>query len=122
MTKIIIQPGKYRGLYQIVLLRCRRFFLIQWWRPVVISEHHEEEAILKLCELIKKYQIKPCAIYDWSGDESYQEAIQKSIKKVVFDPFRTEKTIQLPTILNETAAYSYNENRPVRVKVLRMEK
>ncbi len=66
MTKIIIQPGKYRGLYQIILLQCRRFFLVKWWKPVSISEHHEEEAVLKLAELVKEHQIPVCNIYDWS--------------------------------------------------------
>lgn len=86
MTKIIIQTGKYRGLYQIVLLQCRRFFLVQWWKAVSVTEHHEEEAILKLCELIKKYQIEPCAIYDWSGDEHYRETIKKTVKETIKKP------------------------------------
>lgn len=92
MTKIIIQPGKYRGLYQIILLQCRRFFLIRWWKPVSVSEHHEEEAVSKLCELIEKYQIKPCSIYDWSNDESYQETIKKTVKKTVLNSFNTENS------------------------------
>ena len=87
MTKIIIQPGKYRGLYQIILLQCRRFFIVQWWKAVSITEHHEEEAVLKMCELIKKYQIEPCAIYDWSIDEYYRETIKKTIKETVKKPF-----------------------------------
>jgi hypothetical protein len=102
MTKIIIQPGKYRGLYQIVLLQCKRFLLIKRWKPIIISEYHEEEAVSKLCELIKKYQIKPCAVYNWSGDESYREIIQKTIKKVVFDPFNTENS--------EALSYSSERN------------
>ena len=87
MTKIIIQPGKYRGLYQIILLQCRRFLLIKWWKPVIVTEHHENEAVLKLCELIKKYQIKPCAIYDWSGDEFYQETIKKTVNETIKKTF-----------------------------------
>jgi len=79
MTKIIIQTGKYRGLYQIILLQCRRFFIVQWWKALSITEHHEEEAILKLCELIKKYKIQQCDIYDWSGDEFYQNLIKKAV-------------------------------------------
>jgi hypothetical protein len=77
MTKIIIQTGKYRGLYQIILLQCRRFFIVQWWKALSITEHHEEEAILKLCELIKKYKIQQCDIYDWSGDGFYPGAAKK---------------------------------------------
>ncbi len=78
MTKIIIQPGRYRGLYQIVLLKCQRFFIIKWWKKLSITEHHEEEAISKLCELIEKYRINPCNIYDWSGAEAYQNLIKKA--------------------------------------------
>lgn len=87
MTKIIIQPGKYRGLYQIILLQCRRFFIVQWWKAVSITEHHEEEAVLKLCELIKKHQIEACAIYDWSIDEYYRETIKKTVKEAVKKTF-----------------------------------
>ncbi len=83
MTKIIIQPGKYRGLYQVILLQCRRFFLIQWWKAVSITEHHEEEAVSKLCELIKKHQIELCGIYDWSIDEYYRETIKKTVKETI---------------------------------------
>ncbi len=71
MTKVIIQHGKYRGLYQIIHLQCQRFFIIKWWKKLSITEHHEKDVILKLCELIQKYNIKPCNIYDWSGDGLY---------------------------------------------------
>ncbi|MVN20641.1 hypothetical protein [Mucilaginibacter arboris] len=81
MTKIIIQPGKYRGLYQIILLQCRRFLIVKWWKAISITEHFEEEAVLKLCELIKKYNIKPCSIYDWSEDGSYEPVIKKQFER-----------------------------------------
>jgi hypothetical protein len=122
MTKIIIQPGKYRGLYQIVLLQCKRFLLIKRWKPIIISEYHEEEAVSKLCELIKKYQIKPCAVYNWSGDESYREIIQKTIKKLFLILLIQKTAKRFLTVPNETAAYSCNENRRAHAKVLRKEK
>lgn len=78
MTKIIIQPGRYRGLYQIILLQCKRFFLFKWWKEISITEHHEEQAIVKLFELVKKYNIRQCDIYDWSGDENYLNLIKKA--------------------------------------------
>ncbi len=79
MTKIIIQTGKYRGLYQIILLKCKRFFVLKWWKAVSITEHFEEESIAKLCELMKKHHVKQCDIYDWSGDEYYQEVLKKAV-------------------------------------------
>ncbi|MGI4728457.1 MAG: hypothetical protein ACRYFL_15510 [Janthinobacterium lividum] len=79
MTKIIIQTSKYRGLYQVILLQCKQFFIVKWWKPLSITEHQEEESISKLCELIKKYNVKQCDIYDWSGDEYYQEVLKKAV-------------------------------------------
>lgn len=79
MTKIIIQTGKYRGLYQIILLQCKQFFIVKWWKPVSITEHQEEESILKLCELMRKYKVKQCDIYDWSGDEYYRQVLKKAV-------------------------------------------
>lgn len=81
MTKVIIQTGKYRGLYQIVTLQCKQFFIVKWWKAVSITEHLEEEATLKLGELMKKYQLKQCDIYDWSGDDSYQREIKNTVEK-----------------------------------------
>lgn len=80
MHKIIIQHGKYRGLYEIIVLQCQRFLFIKWWKKLYILEKHEEEAVLKLCELIKKYKMGSCDIYDWSGDEFYQEIIEPRLK------------------------------------------
>ncbi|WP_419801189.1 hypothetical protein [Mucilaginibacter sp.] len=79
MTKIIIQTGKYRGLYQIILLKCKSFFILKWWEAVSITEHVEEESINKLGELMKKYNVKQCDIYDWSGDKYYEEALKKAV-------------------------------------------
>ncbi|RYE29283.1 MAG: hypothetical protein EOP42_14730 [Sphingobacteriaceae bacterium] len=79
MTKIIIQTGKYRGLYQVILLRCKYFFVLKWWKAISITEHYEEESIAKLCELMKKYDVKQCDIYDWSGDEYYQQVLKKAV-------------------------------------------
>lgn len=78
MTKLIIQPGKYRGLYQIILLQYKRVFLIKWWKAISITEHREQEAVAKLCEYIRKYKIDPCSIYDWSEEENYQQVIKNA--------------------------------------------
>lgn len=67
MHKIIIQPGKYRGLYQIILLQRKKFFVFKWWKNICIKEYHEEYAFMKFDELIKKLNIHITNIYDWSG-------------------------------------------------------
>jgi len=67
MHKIIIQPGRYRGLYQIILLQRKKIFLFKWWKNISINEYHEEFAFLKFNELIKKFNIQMFNIYDWSS-------------------------------------------------------
>jgi hypothetical protein len=81
MTKVIIQHGKYRGLYEIILLQCRRFFIVKWWKTVSITEHFEEEAILKIGQLMESYKIKQCDIYDWSGDNFPQDILKNPAER-----------------------------------------
>ena len=68
MRKIIIQPGKKFGFYQVILLERRGFYFFKWWKEVSLTEYEEETAFLKFTELIKKYDIESGDIYDWSGD------------------------------------------------------
>jgi hypothetical protein len=81
MTKVIIQHGKYRGLYEIIHLQCQRFFIVRWWKTVSITEHFEEEAILKLAELMKSYKIKQRDICDWSGDNFYMDVFENPAER-----------------------------------------
>jgi hypothetical protein len=67
MHKIIIQPGRYRGLYQIILLQRKKFLIIKWWKNIAIKEYHEEQAFSKFSELVQKLNIELNNIYDWSG-------------------------------------------------------
>ncbi len=53
--------------------------MLKWWKAVSITEHYEAESIAKLCELMKKHNVKQCDIYDWSGDEYYQQVLKKAV-------------------------------------------
>ncbi len=68
MHKVIIEPTRKFGVYQVILLERRAFYFLSWWKEISLNKYDEDTAFSKCSDLIEKYDIQSGDVYDWSGD------------------------------------------------------
>lgn len=68
MHKVIIQPTRRFGFYQVIFLEQQRFYFLNWWKELSLTTYDEETAFLKCSELIEKHDIQSGDVHDWSGE------------------------------------------------------